>query len=443
MVVIMNRSKSAGSAVELRSKHKTSVINIKSLRKLIFIFQVLALITVLFLHTEVSYTHRVIFAVVLVGGVYAANFFNPRITNGDNYILLIALLLFSIGSIMIYRLEPTLAVKQVIWLGAGLAGFFATYFILKFFKGWENRGLLYFIVILGLFLITLVFGSVRGGAQNWIVIGGENGFMIQPTEFIKIVLVFLVAYNYANYTKVSEITIKNYKVGNYLLMVAVYIFIGMLFLQAELGTALIFYALLFINQFIYEENKKQIVINLVLAIVGAVVAYILFDHIKVRVNTWLDPWKDIDNTGYQITQSLFAIGSGGFFGAGIGMGKPDLIPRAYTDFIFSAICEEMGIFAGIGVIMLFLILVYRGFKIALSQENKFYSIVALGISVNFAIQAFIIFGGVMKLIPLTGITVPFVTYGGSSILASFIALGVLQYTSETISSPEVPDAKRE
>lgn len=443
MVVIMSRIKSPGSAIELRSKNKTNVINIKSLRKLIFIFQVLALITVLFLHPEVSYTNRIIFAVVLVGGVYAANFFNPRITNGDNYILLIALLLFSIGSIMIYRLEPTLAVKQVIWLGAGLAGFFATYFILKFLKGWEKRGLLYFIVILGLFVITLVFGSVRGGAQNWIVIGGENGFMIQPTEFIKIVLVFLVAYNYANYNKVSEITIKNYKVGSYLLMAAVYIFIGMLFLQAELGTALIFYALLFINQFIYEENKKQIIINLVLAIVGAVVAYILFDHIKVRVNTWLDPWKDIDNTGYQITQSLFAIGSGGFFGAGIGMGKPDLIPRAYTDFIFSAICEEMGIFAGIGVIMLFLILVYRGFKIALSQENKFYSIVALGISINFAIQAFIIFGGVMKLIPLTGITVPFVTYGGSSILASFIALGVLQYTSENIVSLEVPDAKRE
>ncbi len=439
----MSDVRSPRSKVNLRSKNKVNTINIKSLRKLILVFQVLGLLTVLFLHPEVNYTHRVVFALILVIGVYITNFIMPRITNGDDYIMLIALLLFSIGSIMIYRLEPSLAIKQSIWLGAGLAGFFITYFLLKYIKGWEKRGKLYFFLILGLFILTLLFGSVRGGAQNWIVIGGEDGFMIQPTEFIKIILVFLVAYNYANYSKVSEITLFDRKVGKYLLMVAVYLFIGMLFIQAELGTALIFYALLLICQFIYEEDKKQILINLTLAIVGAVVAYILFDHIKIRVSTWLDPWKDIDNTGYQITQSLFAIGSGGFFGAGIGMGKPELIPRAYTDFIFSAICEEMGIFAGIGVIMLFLLLVYRGFKIALSQENKFYSIVALGISVNFATQAFIIFGGVMKLIPLTGITVPFVTYGGSSILASFIALGVLQYTSENISSLEVQDAKRE
>lgn len=418
--------------------------NTRDLRKLILLFQVLALITVLFLHDEVPYKHRIIFAGFLIIGVYAANYFAPRITKGDNYILLIALMLFSIGSIMIYRLEPSLAIRQVIWLGVGIIAYFATYMILKYIKGWEKRGLLYFFLILALFIITLLFGSVRGGAQNWIVIGGESGFMIQPVEFIKIILVFLVAYNYSHYEKMKEISIAGHKVGNYLLMAAVYLFIGMLFLQAELGTALIFYALLFLTQFIYEENKKQILINLGLAIVGSVIAYMLFDHIKIRVHTWLDPWKDIDNTGYQITQSLFAIGSGGFFGSGIGMGKPELIPRAYTDFIFSAICEEMGIFAGIGVIMLFLLLVYRGFKIALSQENKFYSIVALGISINFAIQAFIIFGGVLKLIPLTGITVPFVTYGGSSILASFIALGILQYTSGQIPKMEVDEnAKNE
>lgn len=153
---------------------------------------------------------------------------------------------------------------------------------------------------------------------------------------------------------------------------------------------------------------------------------------KIRVITWLNPWGYIDGKGYQITQSLFAISEGGFFGTGLGLGHPYFIPHADTDFIFSAICEEMGLFTGIGIIMLFLILVYRGFKIALRQGNKFYRILALGISVLFGIQSFVILGGVLKVIPLTGITLPFISYGGSSILSSFIALGILQVASEDL-----------
>jgi cell division protein FtsW (lipid II flippase) len=152
--------------------------------------------------------------------------------------------------------------------------------------------------------------------------------------------------------------------------------------------------------------------------------------VKVRVTTWLDPWPHINDKGYQITQSLFAISEGGFFGTGLGRGNPSFIPLSYNDFIFSAISEEMGIFTGIGVIMLFMLLVYRGFKIALRQENLFFRIVALGISMVFGIQAFIIIGGVMKVIPLTGLTLPFVSYGGTSVVTSFIALGILQGASE-------------
>ena len=153
---------------------------------------------------------------------------------------------------------------------------------------------------------------------------------------------------------------------------------------------------------------------------------------QIRFEAWIDPWKYIDTRGYQITQSLFAIASGGFFGTGIGLGHPDFIPEVHTDFIFSAICEEMGIFTGMAIIMLFMILVYRGFKIAINQGNKFFRIVALGISILFGIQSFIILGGVLNVIPLTGITIPFVSYGGSSILSSFIALGILQVASEDL-----------
>ena len=132
------------------------------------------------------------------------------------------------------------------------------------------------------------------------------------------------------------------------------------------------------------------------------------------------------------SQSLFAIAEGGFFGTGLGLGHPHFIPLAYTDFIFSAICDEMGLFTGIGIIMLFMILVYRGFKIALSQSDLFYRILALGVSILFGVQSIIILGGVLKVLPLTGITLPFVSYGGSSILSSFIGLGILQVASEEL-----------
>ena len=169
--------------------------------------------------------------------------------------------------------------------------------------------------------------------------------------------------------------------------------------------------------------------NLLLAAMGGMVGYLTMYHIQVRISTWLDPWADVAKKGYQICQSLFAIAAGGFFGSGIGLGKPTFIPEVHTDFIFSAICEEMGMFGGAAVIMLFFIFVYRGFKISLSLEDGFDKCVAVGITVMFAIQTFIITGGVIKLIPLTGITLPFISYGGSSLLSSFVALGILQAVS--------------
>jgi len=150
----------------------------------------------------------------------------------------------------------------------------------------------------------------------------------------------------------------------------------------------------------------------------------------VRLSTWINPWEYIDTIGYQITQSLFAIASGGFLGTGIGLGMPQTIPLAESDFIFAAICEEMGILTGMGIIMLFLLLCYRSYKIAFRQTDFFSRAVAIGLATMFAAQSMIIFGGVLKLIPLTGITIPFVSYGGSSMLASFIALGILQCLSE-------------
>ena len=317
----------------------------------------------------------------------------------------------------------------------GIFLFFLTYFILKYVRGWKNWIYLYIIGSYVLFFITFVFGSRKGGAINWV---SFSGVAFQPAEITKLLVIFILASYYSETSKWKDM-----KYGAYYLMGIIYSFIILLFLQRDLGTALVFYGIFIMIQFIYEEDRKLVLYNIGLFAIGGILGYTLFDHVKIRFQAWLNPWKYIERQGYQITQSLFAIAEGGFFGRGLGLGYPDFIPVVYTDFIFSAICEEMGIFTGIGIIMLFMILVYRGFKIAISQENLFYKILALGISILFGIQSFIILGGVLKMIPLTGLTLPFVSYGGSSILSSFIALGVLQICSEEINIKEELDEQRD
>ena len=194
-------------------------------------------------------------------------------------------------------------------------------------------------------------------------------------------------------------------------------------MQREWGTTVLILIIVFILTYVFENNKLFIFINFIFAVPVALFGYFFVYHIRVRVDIWLNPWIDASGKGYQIVQSLFAIVSGGFFGTGIGMGNPDLVPAANTDFIFSAICEEMGIFGGVAVILLYFLLTYRGIKIVLSVRARFEKILALGITVIFGLQTFIIIGGVIKLIPLTGITLPFVSYGGSSLLTGFILLG--------------------
>jgi len=181
--------------------------------------------------------------------------------------------------------------------------------------------------------------------------------------------------------------------------------------------------------YIYGDSKVFLGANLLLVILAAYVGVKYMSHIQVRVEAWMDPFADISGKGYQIAQSLFAIGEGGFAGRGIGTGSPYFIPVVSSDFIFSAICEEMGVLGGVAVIMLYFLLVYRGFKIALSCTNAFNKAVAVGMSVMLGVQTFIIVGGVIKLIPLTGITLPFISYGGSSMLTTFIVMGILQAIS--------------
>lgn len=399
-------------------------INYRVPRNLLVLFELIALLLLFIYHKGNLDRFTIISGLSLIFIIYISNFLLLRLSSGDNYIFLIVTMLISIGVIMIYRINPLLGMKQLIWLGIGIALFFITYFIVKRIEGWEKWINVYVILSILLFILTLLLGSRTRGSINWISIGR---FSFQPSEIIKILMIFIISSYYTNYERYKKV-----KYGSYYLIGIMYLFIGFLFLQKDLGTVLIFYTVFLGLQFIYEENRRLVLYNILFFLVSGLIGYLVFPHVQIRFEAWIDPWKYIDNKGYQITQSLFAIASGGFFGTGIGLGHPDFIPEVHTDFIFSAICEEMGIFTGMAIIMLFMILVYRGFKIAINQGNKFFRIVALGISILFGIQSFIILGGVLNVIPLTGITIPFVSYGGSSILSSFIALAILQVASEDL-----------
>jgi cell division protein FtsW (lipid II flippase) len=293
---------------------------------------------------------------------------------------------------------------------------------------------LYLGTSLVLFLLTLLLGDSIQGATNWIVIKGHS---FQPSEPIKILFIFFLAcyYKYPEQLKSFQITLgdRNFIIGSKSILAATaYTYMLFLVLQREWGSALLFFLIYFTLLYVFEDNIKVLLANGIIALLGSAFGYLFVYHIKVRVDIWLNPWADIAGKGFQIAQSLFAIGSGGFFGKGIGLGSPQFIPEVQTDFIFSAICEEMGIFGGVAVVLLCFILAYRGFKIALAVESIFDKVVALGITVMFGFQTFIIIGGVIKLIPLTGITLPFISYGGSSLTTSFIALGILQAVSKKV-----------
>ena len=252
------------------------------------------------------YTYLAILVVTLL-----TSFLVDRFTKSDNILLLIVNMLFSIGVAIIYRLDPKLGRRQLQFYIVGVILFFITYFILKMYNKWDKLILFYAGISIVLFIITLVFGTYLGGAKNWIVIA--NKFSIQPSEFIKVPLAFFIASFYTNFNKIS---LKPF--GRYFMNFIIYVFIGFLFLQKDLGTALIFFGVLILSQFVYEKDRKLIFVNMFFMIIGSIVAYFLFGHVRIRVATWLDPWSDIDATGYQITQALFATASGGLFGTGIG-----------------------------------------------------------------------------------------------------------------------------
>lgn len=399
-------------------------------RNLLLIFEILSILLLFTFNNNNIDRYIVILFLGLILIVYISNLVLGKVSSGDNYIFLIVSMLLSLGIITIYRLSPKLGLRQLIWVLAGILVFYLTYFIIRAMRRLEYMTGLYLGLSILFFLLTIILAPSKYGAKNWIEI--SEGITIQLSEFTKILVIFLIASFYTTFqTRLKKL---NYKYTSYYLMGVIYIFVGFLFIQRDLGTAAIFIAIYTLIQYIYDEDRVSILVNVGLMAIGSVAGYFLFSHVRNRVDIWLNPWTadKVVNSARQIVQSLFGIGEGGFIGQGIGLGYPKQIAFAYSDVIFSAICEEMGVLTGIGIIMLYMLLVYRAIKIALNQEYLFYRILALSVAILFTVQAFLNIGGVIKLIPMTGLTLPFISYGGSSLISSFVALGILQVTSEDL-----------
>lgn len=343
---------------------------------------------------------------------------------GDPYLFLPVTALLSIGLIMLTRIDRSYGDKQMVWFIISVAVFFVSYFLYRAVKIKQRLFLLYAGASVALFVATLIFGRTIYGAKNWIYIGNQ-GF--QPSELIRIFYVFALSCLLQSQAKGKAFQTE----GRRGIIIAAYVYLnlGFLVIQREWGIAVLFFLIYMSMYFVFGKKKSLLLINAAIAGMGGYIGYKMLYHIQTRVKMWIDPFSDPTGRGYQIVQSLIALASGGFVGSGLAGGSPEYVPFVESDFIFSAICEEFGLLGGIGVILLFFIMVYRGFKIALAAPEGFDKKVAFGLSAMFGFQTFIILGGVIKLIPLTGITLPFISYGGSSLVTSFMALGILQAIS--------------
>lgn len=351
---------------------------------------------------------------------------------GDKFLVLIASMLMTIGVLMLCRIDIVMGARQIVWIGVGGIAFFITYCVYYNIRFWNRLWFLYAACGILLFLLTVVFGKTVNGSKNWLSIGRLS---FQPSEIIKILYIMFLACHYSGSWTKPFLKLK----PTFMTAAVTYIYILFLVVQRDWGTILVVFLIYIFMIYVYEKIKWFLWINVLAAAVVGILGYLFLYHIQVRVSVWLNPWTDVSNTGYQIAQSLFAIAAGGYFGRGLGNGAPDYIPEVHTDFIFSAICEEMGVFGGAAVIILFFLLAYRCFKITLNTKNLYNKAVGMGLTLMLALQTFIIIGGVTKFIPLTGITLPFVSYGGTSIVVSFASLGIMQ----AISALEVRKGGRE
>ena len=384
---------------------------------------------------------------LIYGAYYAGTLFalylgvRLLLPHSDVLLLPLVTLLTGLGLVMIFRLtynvedKTGLAITQAVWI---LIGSGAMFLLVLFFRNYHRLfDYKYLLAVVAVLLIASTFtplGYEVNGARLWVSLG-PVGF--QPSEFARIALIIFFAGYLAETRDLLAATSRTimgvqFPALKYFGPVALVwaASLGLLVFEKDLGSSLLFFAVPLLMLYAATGRIAYVLLGTVLFSVGSFIAFLVFGHVQVRVQAWLDPWQDPDGTGFQILQSIFNIADGGLLGTGLGAGFAQTIPEVETDFVFSAVASELGLLGATAVLLAFLIFVYRGTKIALMAEDDASKLLAFGLTAMFALQTLVIVGGVTKAIPLTGITLPFVSYGGSSVVGNFILTGLLLLISE-------------
>ncbi len=370
---------------------------------------------------------------LLMLGHLLVRFFAP---DADGLLLPVAALLNGFGYVMIARLNPELADSQSAWTFIGLMAFGLTLMVLD-----DPRRLQpyrYSLALAGVILLLLPLipglGVEINGARIWLHIGP---FSIQPGEFAKILLAaFLAGYLV---DKRELLMVSNRRLGPLHLpdfkhfgplLLAWGVALLVMVTQRDLGSSLLFFTLFVVMVYLATSRVAYVLTGVVMFGLGASVAYQLFDHVQRRVEIWIDPFADAKDTGFQIVEAAFALADGGLTGTGLGRGTPGKIPYASTDMIFAAFGEELGLVGATAILIMFLFLIAAGFRVATQAISPFEQLLAGGLTALLGFQAFVIIGGVLRVLPLTGVTLPFVSYGGSSLISNYVILGILVRISQ-------------
>ncbi len=374
------------------------------------------------------------FAIWLACALVATAFLNRYLPTRDPLLFPLAICLSGWGLVAIQRLAPPFADRQALWLVISVAAMlFAAIFpqLLRWLRVYR------YLVLAGALLLlfaTIVFGSNPSGFEFaprlWLSLGAVY---FQPSELMKVILVaFMASYLGEQSAAIRadrddagmRLSFLPQLAGPLLLMWLLSLVI--LIWQRDLGTAMLFFVVFLLLLYLTSGDMRILFGGTLLVIIAAAVAYHLFDVVKLRVDIWLNPWPEADGRAYQIVQSLMAFGAGGIFGTGVGLGSPGYIPVAHSDFIFAALAEEWGLLGVISVLSCFAALALRGLSIGLIHSGRaFHKLLAVGLTLMLVVQALMIMSGVLKLLPLTGVTLPFISYGGSSLLVCFIMIGLL------------------
>ena len=342
--------------------------------------------------------------------IWLGTYLIPALIGGDRLLLSLTNFLCALGVLVLYDTNPAYAYRQAVAYGVGLAAMACCVWAAQRLSSWRLPILLLAPASLVLLALPLALGQEIYGAKNWLFIGGVS---IQPSEAVKISLLIILAR-----------CMSRRRFWYWVLFAAACL--GLLMLQKDLGTALLYFSVALLMYYAATGSLWVLAAGAAGGVGASVLGYRMFAHVKRRVAIWRNPWADYDNAGYQLVQGLMAIASGGLWGVGLGLGSPKTIPVYHTDFIFAVICEQFGLIFGLCVLAMYVALVWRGAVIAMGASGSFHDLLAMGATLMIGLQTFVIIGGVIKLIPLTGVTMPFVSYGGSSLVSSMCLVGLIQ-----------------